>query len=118
MPNESNKYSIRSLWVPNYRGADFTQTLLCQRGLKLAPLNFNRLTTYNDELRILLTDKDRDILLINVTKLNENTSHYKVHIPGYEIVPDDTITNGGGGVFLCKKKKKKNSIKFFIWNDL
>ena len=61
VPNESNKYSIRSLWVPNYRGADFTQTLPCQRGLKLAPLNFSKLTTHIDELRILLTDNDIDI---------------------------------------------------------
>ena len=38
VPNESNRCSIRSLWVPNYRGADFTQTLPCQRGLKLALL--------------------------------------------------------------------------------
>ena len=29
---------------------------------------------------ILLTDKDKDILLINETKLNENTSHNKIHI--------------------------------------
>ena len=47
---------------------------------KIGPLNFNKLTTHIDELRILLTDKDKDILLINETKLNKNTSHNKIHI--------------------------------------
>ena len=66
--------------VPNYGGADFTQTLPCQRGLKLALLiSINWLLTV-EELRILLTDKDKDILLINETKLNENTSHNKILI--------------------------------------
>ena len=52
VPSEGDKYSIRSLWVPNYRGVHFTKSLPRQRGLKLASLNFINSTTHIDELRI------------------------------------------------------------------
>ena len=52
VPSESDKYSIRSSRVPNYWGVHFTKSLPCQRGLKLAFLNFINSTTHIDELRI------------------------------------------------------------------
>ena len=52
-------------------------------------------------------NNDIDILSINATKLDINTSDNEVHIPGYEIIRCDRVTNGrGGGLFLCKKCNK------------
>ena len=86
MPEESVKDRIKNSCVPNDGNADPTQMLPSQRGLKLASLNINKLTTHIDELRILLTNNDVDILSINETKLDINTSDNEVHIPGYEII--------------------------------
>ena len=73
---------------------------------KIGTLTFNKLTTHIDELRILLTNKDKDILLINETKLNENTSHNKIHIlDTKQFLVTQSQTEGEGYVFILKKKK-------------
>ena len=48
-----------------------TSALPSQHGFKLASLNINKLTTYIEELRILLAHNEIDISSINETKLNE-----------------------------------------------
>ena len=58
--------------VSNDKGADPTQILPPKRGLKLASLNINKLTTHIDELRVLLANNDTDVLSINETKLIKN----------------------------------------------
>ena len=70
---------------PNQKGKDPTKILPTMRGLKLACLNINKLTTHIDELRIFLANNDLDVLAINETKLDENIKDDEVRIPGYEI---------------------------------
>ena len=95
---ERFKTKIRSSSVSNDEGADPTQILPLKRGLKLASLNTNKLTTHIDELRVLLANNDTDVLSINETKLIKNASDDEVHIPGYDIIRRDRIVKGGGGV--------------------
>ena len=66
---ERVKTKIRSSSVSNDKGADPAEILLPKRGLKLASLNTNKLTTHIDELRVLLANNDTDVLSINETKL-------------------------------------------------
>ena len=63
---------------------------------------------------MLLANNDVDILSINETKLNTNGSVDEVHIPRYEIIRSDRVTNGGGGVCFYVK----NEVHFTIRNDL
>ena len=99
---EGAKTKIRISSVSNDKGADPTQILPLQRGLKLASLNANKWTTHIDELRVLLANNDTDILSINETKLIKNASDDEVHIPRYDIIRRDRIVKGGGcrGMFL------------------
>ena len=100
---ERVKTKIRSSSVSNDKGADPTQILPPKRGLKLASLNINKLTTHMDELRVLLANNDTDVLSINETKLIKNASDDVVHIPGYDIIRRDRIVKGRGGrgMFFC-----------------
>lgn len=82
--------------------------------LKLACLNINKFTTHINELRILLSHNDVDILSINETKLDANISVMISPIPEYEIIRRDRVTNGGGGICFYVK----NAISFTIRNDL
>ena len=101
---ERVKTKIRSSSVSNDEGADPTQILPPKRGLKLASLNTNKLTTHIDELRVLLANNDTDVLSINETKLIKNASDDEVHIPGCDIIRRDRIVKGGGGVcFFCAR---------------
>ena len=95
---ERVKTKIRSSSVSNDEGADPAKILPPKRGLKLASLNTNKLTTHIDELRVLLANNDTDVLSINETKLIKNASDDEVHIPGYDIIRRDRIVKGGGGV--------------------
>ena len=52
----------------------------------MASLNINQLTTHTDELRILLTNNDINIVSINETKLNESIRDHEVHISGYNTI--------------------------------
>ena len=56
---ERVKTKIRSSSVSNDDGADPTQILPPKRGLKLASLNTNKLTTHIDELRVLLANNEQ-----------------------------------------------------------
>ena len=107
VPEESVSDGIRDSCVPNDGNADPTQILPSQHSLTLASLNINKLTTHIDELKIFLANNDIDILSINETKLNTNTSDDEVHIPGYEIIRRDRVTNGGGGICFYVKKCNK-----------
>ena len=60
--------------------------------------SINKLATHIDKFRILLANNDVNILSINETQLDTNTCDDEVHIPGYEIIRRDRVTNGGGGV--------------------
>ena len=95
---ERVKTKFRSSSVSNDEGADPTQILPPKRGLKLASLNTNKLTTHIDELRVLLANNDTDVLSINETKLIKNAGDDEVHISGYDIIRCDRIVKGGGGV--------------------
>ena len=97
LQRERVKTKFRSSSVSNDKGADPTQILPPKRGLKLAPLNINKLTTHIDELRVLLANNDTDVLSINETKLIKNASDDEVHIPGYDIIRRDRIVKDGGG---------------------
>ena len=73
---ERVKTKIRSSSVSNDKGADPAKILPPKRGLKLASLNTNKLTTHIDELRVLLANNDTDVLSINETKLIKNASDW------------------------------------------
>ena len=75
---ERVKTKFRSSSVSNDKGADPTQILPPKRGLKLASININKLTTHIDELRVLLANNDTDV---KETKLIKNASDDEVHIP-------------------------------------
>ena len=101
---ERVKTKIRSSSVSNDEGADPAKILPPKRGLKLASLNTNKLTTHIDELRVLLANNDTDVLSINETKLIKNASDDEVHIPGCDIIRRDRIVKGEGGVcFFCAR---------------
>ena len=91
---ERVKTKFRSSSVSNDKGADPTQILPPKRGLKLASININKLTTHIDELRVLLANNDTDV---KETKLIKNASDDEVHILGYDIICRDRIVKGGGG---------------------
>ena len=78
---ERVRTKIRSSSVSNDKGADPTQILPPKRGLKLASLKINKLTTHIDELRVLLANNGTHVLSINETKLIKNASDDEVHIP-------------------------------------
>ena len=57
-----------------------------KRGFKLASLNINKLSTHIDEVRILLAEKNFDVLAIQETKLNMSDKDCNFYICDYELV--------------------------------
>ena len=88
------------------------------RGLKVAALNVNNLLAHIDEIRILLAQNPLDILAINETKLNIPNSNNEVHVPGYEIVPRDRLSDGGGGIcfYIRTRRYGAYTSASWLWN--
>ena len=81
------------------------------RGFKIASLNIASLPAHIDELRLLMADKNLDVLAINETRLSDSIDDSCIHIQGYDIVRRDRNRNGGG-VCLCSLfNKVQNTIK-------
>ena len=85
--------------------------LSSKRGLKIASLS---LSAHIDEVRILLDDKLFDVLAIQETKLNNSQRDSEFHIPRFDLVRRDRISDGDGGVCFYIK----SSINFSVRNDL
>ena len=66
------------------------------RGFKIASLNIASLLAHIDELRLLMADKNLDVLAINETRLSDLIDDSCIHIQGYDIVRRDRNRNGGG----------------------
>ena len=66
------------------------------RGFKIASLNIASLPAHIDELRLLMADKNLDVLAINETRLSDSIDDSCIHIQGYDIVRRDRNRNGGG----------------------
>ena len=65
------------------------------RGFKIASLNIASLPAHMDELRLLMADKNLDVLAINETRLSDSIDNSCIHIQGYDIVRMDRNRNGG-----------------------
>ena len=87
------------------RSADFNESLITNiipsKGLVMAAININRLTTHIDELRLFIAQEKIDILAINETKLDDLVGNNDIYIPGYEIVRKDRVTKGHNGGGVC-----------------
>ena len=68
---------------------------------------------YIDEIRIILADKDFDILALNETRLDKNISNQDMFIQNYDLIRADHSWSGGGVCLYVK-----NSINYFNRNDL
>ena len=88
-------------------------SLLANRGFKIAFLNVNSLIKHIDDLKIFLADNPVDVLAINESKLDDSVKNCELYIPGYEITQRDRNRNGGGVCFYTK-----TSINFVIRCDL
>ena len=62
----------------------------------MASLNIASLVLHIDELRILISDKNFDVIAINETRLDSTISDKLVHIDGYTLIRKDGNRNGGG----------------------
>lgn len=112
MPNETSNVSTS---VQATLPENCISTLPSSRGFKLASLNINKLTTHIDELRVLLSYNEIDVISINETKLNETIQDNDVSISGYsDPVRLDRTTDDGGGVCFYVKE----SVNFKRRNDL
>ena len=67
-----------------------------KNGLTMASVNVNSLTAKIDEIRLLVRDKDIDILAVNETKLGSNIKDDIVAIERYTIKRMDRNRQGGG----------------------
>lgn len=62
----------------------------------MAMLNITSLLKHMDEIRVLLTTKNVDVLAINETRLDCTISDDLVNVPNYDIIRFDRNRNGGG----------------------
>jgi hypothetical protein len=61
----------------------------------MAMLNITSLLKHMDEIRVLLTTKNVDVLAINETRLDCTISDDLVSVPNYDIIRFDRNRNGG-----------------------
>ena len=62
------------------------------RGFKIASLNIASLPAHIDELRLLMADKNLDVLAINETRLSDSIDDSCIHIQGYDIEGIEIVT--------------------------
>ncbi len=65
-------------------------------GLGMAMLNITSLLKHMDEIRVLLTIKNFDVLAIKETRLDCTISDDLVSVSNYDIIRFDRNRNGGG----------------------
>ena len=75
-------------------------SLKLPKGFRYGSLNINELLTHIDELRLLLSDYQFDVLAINETKIDGSVSDGLIQIDGYVVERMDRNLNGGGGVAM------------------
>ena len=66
------------------------------RGFRMAMLNVASLVKHLDEIRLILLDRNLDVLAINETRLDSTISDGLVSIDGYNVLRADRDRNGGG----------------------
>jgi exonuclease III len=84
-----------------------------EKGSKIACLNVTSLPKYLDEIRLLLFDREFEILALNQTRLDDSIQNGTVDIDGYDIVRLDRNRFGGGVCFYVR-----NSINYIVRDDL
>lgn len=67
-------------------------------------LNINSLFTKIDEISFILENQLIDILIFNVTKLNESNDELLITFQNYTLLRRDRIDSNGGGVVIYVKK--------------
>ena len=83
-------------------------------GFKLGLLNFNKLSTHINEIRILLADKCLDVLAIQETKLDLSNNSSDFYISIYELIRRDRLSHAGWGVCFYTK----STLNFSVVTDL
>jgi hypothetical protein len=76
------------------------QSWFREKGLKLMHLNINHLRPKLDEIKILLSDQNPDILCLSETFLKPKCSDRLLEQEGYTHIRKDRCGKGGGGI-LC-----------------
>ena len=81
--------------------------------LKIIFALVNSLLSKKDQISLLLTDLNIDILCLNETKLDSTICDSQLLINGYTFIRRDRTRHGGGlGIYV------RNSLKHRIVNDL
>lgn len=75
---------------------------LCRRGLKILHQNVNGLLSKLDQVKILLTETDKNIHMFKITEshLDSSISDSQLSIFGYNIIRKDRQNGPGGGVCI------------------
>ena len=66
------------------------------KGFSIAQLNITSLTKHIDELRILITEMNFDILCINETRIDKTIKNSEIGLQGYDLTRRDRNRRGGG----------------------
>ncbi|CAB3994109.1 RNA-directed DNA polymerase from mobile element jockey [Paramuricea clavata] len=66
------------------------------KGVSIAQLNITSLTKHIDELRILITEMNFDILCINETRIDKTIKNSEIGLQGYDLTRRDRNRRGGG----------------------
>ena len=67
-----------------------------QSGFKIAHLNIRSLYHKHDEIKLLLTESNIDVLCLSETWLDSTIPDSQIHIPGYTLECKDRNREGGG----------------------
>ena len=83
-------------------GLNFFKEIDSVKGFKMACLNITSLIKHIDELRLIMTSRPFDILVINETRLDDSINDSEVSLAGYQVIRNDRNRNGGGVAMYVK----------------